>query len=215
MNVSTADSAFIGELVMMFVFSFIVAIAGRKKRTGYWGLFIISVAAYFIILFLTKSDFSAIIGPLIALIIGVILPKEIKEEKVSDVSATDPAPARPKKIWSAGTFIGLAILIIGFAWAFVQDSKKSNAEINSSVVQSERIVHIDGYDPSSHYTIQRISIWNVPDDDRRKLTTTCNDGESVTEKGITTDGNGTKWIHIEKFDGKEGWVKYWFVKEYK
>lgn len=73
-----------------------------------------------------------------------------------------------------------------------------------------RLITIDGYDPASDSIIDPINIWIDYENRDAGIVTHAHHGDSV--KFLRREGDG---ILIETADGTQGWVTYWFIKEFK
>lgn len=73
-----------------------------------------------------------------------------------------------------------------------------------------RLITIDGYDPASDSIIDPINVWQDYENRDAGIVTQAHHGASV--KFLRREGDG---ILIETADGTQGWVTYWFVKEFK
>lgn len=69
---------------------------------------------------------------------------------------------------------------------------------------------LDGYDKQSGTTIQEINLWKDYNKRAAGVAATARDGDKV--KLVKREGEG---VLIELQNGKQGWVTYYFIKEYK
>ena len=110
-----------------------------------------------------------------------------------------------------GTRWGCIILvviigIIGTIWILAQAGGNDRDKKDSRAVY----VTLDGYDKDADVTIYDINVWKDYDDRAAGIVGTGNHGEQV--KFIKQVGDG---VLIELPNGKQGWVTYYFIKEYK
>ena len=83
-------------------------------------------------------------------------------------------------------------------------------EKSKPAATTERIVHIDGYDPATNDIINPLSVWE--NYETRKFAFQINHGTEVMLVKRTPDGQG---VYIRDKNGREGWITYWFIKELK
>lgn len=74
----------------------------------------------------------------------------------------------------------------------------------------ESFVTIDGYDSASETIVREINLWRDYQDRSMGVSVTARHGEKV--KLIRRAGDG---ILVETKSGKQGWVMYYFIKEFK
>lgn len=183
--------------------SFIAALIVSRSSPRFWKFSLISIILTVFILLVFNTVGAIFLGPFLGAILGGI----IKDRSTSENKK------QPQKIYSK-RFLLFLVLICGSIGCIILIHNSRNP-ISTSQSSPKMLVHIDGYAPDANITLPYISIWTVPDDDLRKFEFSCTDGESVICIGTKIDENGRKWIHIQTMAGMDGWVKAWFIKEFK
>jgi hypothetical protein len=74
----------------------------------------------------------------------------------------------------------------------------------------ETFVTMDGYDPASDSIIDPINLWIDYDDRSAGIAAKAKHGDKV--KLVQREGDG---VLVETADGVQGWVTYYFIKEFK
>jgi len=99
------------------------------------------------------------------------------------------------------------VLIIIGIWGSCSSENSSTKGVQTTT----QYITIDGWDNDANPPdlIQNINVWNDYNT-RDKVVCQVSHGERV--ELITRSGNGVK---IKTSSGCQGWVTYWFIKEYK